>query len=114
LVHFLCLPKENGTKRKAPLHARPSGSLPGCGGSPTGHPWPDDELADVLSATLAGLILHPSAAPEGEGEQREALPASRTSKTPVTPQNSRACRHVAIYRLTLSSLPPLSPREAVE
>src|SRR5699024_11378225 len=78
---FLLRAQEKRTKEKAPLHARPSGSLPGCGGSPTGHPWPDDELADVLSATLAGLILHPSAAPEGD-------PAARCAARFANQQNS--------------------------
>src|SRR5699024_4767056 len=91
-----------------------SGSLPGYGGSPTGHPWPDDELADVLSATLAGLILHPSAAPEGDPGSALRCPLREPARILRRCKNSRACRHVAICRLTLSSLPSLSPREAVE
>ena len=106
---FLLLAQEKRTKEKAPLHARPSGSLPGCGGCLTGHPWPGSQRADVLSAPLTGLILHPSAAPEGEGEQREALPASRTRKIALHDTRSRVLAdmsHVSLDGFELAALNP--------
>src|SRR5690625_5991995 len=76
-VHFLCLPKENEPKERAPRQMRPTGSLRGSGGSLTGPPWPDSELADVLSATLRAFSSTPP--PHLKGAQwRAAPPASRT------------------------------------
>ena len=39
-----------------------------CGGSLTGHPWPDSELAGILPATLPGFFLRVLAAPKGDPE----------------------------------------------
>ena len=37
-----------------------------CGGSLTGHPWPDSELAGILPATLPGFFLRVLAVPKGD------------------------------------------------
>src|SRR5690625_2994683 len=90
-VHFLCLPKENEPKEKAPRQMRPSGSLRGSGDSLTGLPWPDSELADFLSATLrafsstppphlkgpSGALRHPLREPCGfNAQQKQSAPVS--------------------------------------
>src|SRR5699024_12469108 len=56
----------------------------------------------------------PSAAPEGDPPARCAARFANQESYFAPHKNSRACGHVVICRWTFSSLPPLSPREAVE
>jgi len=73
-------PRYRGRRASCPATARAR-----CGGSLTGHPWPDSELAGILPATLRAFSFAHSPRHRGpREEQSAAVPAAEERAAPRT------------------------------
>jgi hypothetical protein len=86
--YFLCFARESN-QREARSPVKPATARGRCGGSLTGHPWPDSERARLVRAPLRAFSFAPSPRPRGT---REPKKRSRSTKKENQKQPARRPR----------------------